>query len=133
MLKGKSFRKPDISVTIQDLLEKANSEGNVGMATFVAFAMAFQVGVPHDGFVIITVVSQRRWRRSLSRSRGGWFSGEAETSMVVRPVVDDKIFGVEREVRLVERVVVAASLGGLWWYRFREDVESLVVMVEAKK
>jgi len=67
------------------------------------------------------------------RSRGGWFSGEAETSMVVRPVVGDKIFGVEREVRLVERVVVAASLGGLWWYRFREDVESLVVMVEAKK
>jgi len=53
--------------------------------------------------------------------------------MVVRPVVGDKIFGVEREVRLVERVVVAASLGGLWWYRFREDVESLVVMVEAKK
>jgi len=48
-------------------------------------------------------------------------------------VVDDKVFGVEREVRLVERVVVAASLGGLWWYRFREDVESLVVMVEAKK
>jgi len=43
MLKGKPFRKPDISVIIQDLLEKANSEGNVGMATFVASAMAFQV------------------------------------------------------------------------------------------
>jgi len=53
--------------------------------------------------------------------------------MVVRPVVDDTVFGVEREVRLVERAVVAASLGGLWWWRLREDVESLVVMVEAKK
>lgn len=53
--------------------------------------------------------------------------------MVVRPVVDDTVFGVEREVRLVERVVVAASLGGLWWWRLRDDVESLVVMVEAKK
>jgi len=67
------------------------------------------------------------------RSRGGWFSSEAETSMVVRPVVDDTMFGVEREVRLVERVVVEASLGGLWWWRFREDLESLVVMMEAKK
>ncbi|BAT76360.1 hypothetical protein LR48_Vigan01g259400 [Vigna angularis] len=53
MLKGKPFRKPDISVTIQDLLEKAKSEGkdglvvdvgaNVGMATFAASAMGFQV------------------------------------------------------------------------------------------
>ena len=47
--------------------------------------------------------------------------------------MDDTMFGVEREVRLVERVVVAASLGGLWWWRFKEDVESLVVIVEAKK
>ncbi|CAJ1875230.1 unnamed protein product [Sphenostylis stenocarpa] len=53
--------------------------------------------------------------------------------MVVRPVVDDTVFGVERQVRLVERVVVAASLGALWWWRLREDVESLVVMVEANK
>ena len=58
---------------------------------------------------------------------------QAWARMVVRPVVDDTMFGVEREVRLVERVVVAASLGGLWWWRFKEDVESLVVIVEAKK
>ncbi|XP_047158589.1 uncharacterized protein LOC124829166 [Vigna umbellata] len=53
MLKGKPFRKPDISVTIQDLLDKAKSKSkdglvvdvgaNVGMATFVASAMGFQV------------------------------------------------------------------------------------------
>ncbi|ESW26992.1 hypothetical protein PHAVU_003G164300 [Phaseolus vulgaris] len=53
MLKGKPFRKPDISVTIQDLLEKAKSEGkdgfvvdvgaNVGMASFAASAMGFRV------------------------------------------------------------------------------------------
>ncbi|KHN43453.1 hypothetical protein glysoja_002036 [Glycine soja] len=47
--------------------------------------------------------------------------------MVVRPVVDDTVFGGARK-----RVVVAASLGALWWWRLREDVESLVVMVEAK-
>ncbi|XP_047166645.1 uncharacterized protein LOC124835716 [Vigna umbellata] len=49
MLKGKPFRKPDISITI----DKAKSKGkdglvvdvgtNVGMATFAASAMGFQV------------------------------------------------------------------------------------------
>ena len=43
--------------------------------------------------------------------------------MVVRPVVDDTVFGVAaREEKWVERVVVAASLGALWWWRLREDV-----------
>lgn len=53
MLKGKPFRKPDISVTIQQVLEKPKNEGrdgfvvdvgaNVGMATFAAAAMGFRV------------------------------------------------------------------------------------------
>ncbi|KAK6945096.1 Methyltransferase FkbM [Dillenia turbinata] len=53
VLKGKPFRKPDISVTIQELLEKFRSEGrdgividvgaNVGMATFAAAVMGFRV------------------------------------------------------------------------------------------
>ncbi|XP_008803767.1 uncharacterized protein LOC103717234 [Phoenix dactylifera] len=50
MLKGKPFRKPDISVTIQEFLEGKAREGlvvdvgaNVGMATFAAAAMGFRV------------------------------------------------------------------------------------------
>ncbi|XP_072951531.1 uncharacterized protein [Typha angustifolia] len=51
MLKGKSFRKPDISATIQDLLEGKERDGglvvdvgaNVGMAAFAAAAMGFRV------------------------------------------------------------------------------------------
>eukprot|EP00252_Welwitschia_mirabilis_P024947 TRINITY_DN7623_c0_g1_i1.p1 TRINITY_DN7623_c0_g1~~TRINITY_DN7623_c0_g1_i1.p1 ORF type:complete len:343 (+),score=66.62 TRINITY_DN7623_c0_g1_i1:361-1389(+) len=56
MLKGKSFRKPDISQTIQDVLEKLELEGlaskhetvvdvgaNVGMAAFAAAAMGYKV------------------------------------------------------------------------------------------
>ncbi|XP_058760341.1 uncharacterized protein LOC131633659 [Vicia villosa] len=53
LLKGKAFRKPDISVTIQEILEKAKSEGsngfvvdvgaNVGMASFAAAVMGFRV------------------------------------------------------------------------------------------
>ncbi|XP_028782741.1 uncharacterized protein LOC114738815 [Neltuma alba] len=53
ILKGKRFRKPDISATIQDVLERMKSEGrdgfvvdvgaNVGMASFAASAMGFRV------------------------------------------------------------------------------------------
>ncbi|PIA56146.1 hypothetical protein AQUCO_00700477v1 [Aquilegia coerulea] len=52
MLKGKPFRRPDISVTIQDVLEKMKTKSNgyvvdvganVGMATFAAAAMGFKV------------------------------------------------------------------------------------------
>ncbi|KAH7546393.1 hypothetical protein FEM48_Zijuj01G0196000 [Ziziphus jujuba var. spinosa] len=53
MLKGKLFRKPDISETIQELLERFKAEGrdgfvvdvgaNVGMASFAAAVMGFRV------------------------------------------------------------------------------------------
>lgn len=53
MLKGKLFRKPDISVTIQEVLGRMKSEekegfvvdvgANVGMATFAAAVMGFRV------------------------------------------------------------------------------------------
>lgn len=53
LLKGKLFRKPDISVTMQDILERLRGEGrdglvvdvgaNVGMASFAAAVMGFRV------------------------------------------------------------------------------------------
>lgn len=54
MLKGKPFRKPDISVSVQEVLEKLRAErkdsgvfvdvgANVGMASFAAAAMGFRV------------------------------------------------------------------------------------------
>ncbi|XP_075494273.1 uncharacterized protein LOC142531887 [Primulina tabacum] len=52
-LKGKPFRRPDISATVQELMEKMKGEGrngmfvdvgaNVGMATFAAAVMGFRV------------------------------------------------------------------------------------------
>lgn len=51
---------------------------------------------------------------------------------VVKPVVDDSVLGNSRKERWVERVAVAASLGGLWWWRLREEVETLAVIAEAK-
>ncbi|KAJ6802948.1 uncharacterized protein M6B38_190365 [Iris pallida] len=50
VLKGKPFRRPDISATVQEFLEGKGREGvvvdvgaNVGMATFAAAAMGFRV------------------------------------------------------------------------------------------
>ncbi|GFS33467.1 hypothetical protein Acr_00g0028610 [Actinidia rufa] len=52
---------------------------------------------------------------------------------VVKPVVDDTIFGFSKEERWVQRVAVAASFGTLWWVRLRHEVESLVLVLEVKK
>ncbi|XP_027367437.1 uncharacterized protein LOC113873495 [Abrus precatorius] len=53
--------------------------------------------------------------------------------MVVRPVVDDTVFGFKREEKWIEKVGMAGCLGTLWWWRLREEVEKLVVMAEEKK
>ncbi|KAK1412501.1 hypothetical protein QVD17_33804 [Tagetes erecta] len=52
---------------------------------------------------------------------------------IVKPVVDDTMFGFEMEERLVERVVMGASLGGLWWWRLRDEVEALAAVTELKR
>ncbi|MFS7976273.1 hypothetical protein Hanom_Chr10g00890541 [Helianthus anomalus] len=52
---------------------------------------------------------------------------------IVKPVVDDTMFGFEMEEGWVERVVMGGSLGGLWWWRLRDEVESLVVITELKR
>ncbi|XWS46552.1 hypothetical protein CRYUN_Cryun14cG0077600 [Craigia yunnanensis] len=52
---------------------------------------------------------------------------------VVKPVVDDTIFGAAREERWVHRAAIALSVGTFWWWKLRDEVESLVVVAEAKK
>ncbi|XP_057509200.1 uncharacterized protein LOC130791900 [Actinidia eriantha] len=71
-------------------------------------------------------------------SRVFFFLGLYETMLywsrtVVKPVVDDTVFGFSKEERWVERVAMAASFGSLWWWRLRAEAEPLVVMVEVKK
>lgn len=67
-----------------------------------------------------------------------FFFGLHETMMfwgraVVKPVVDDTVFGVSREEGLAEKVVLAIGYGGLWWWRLREELEALVVVPEVKR
>ncbi|KAJ9187879.1 hypothetical protein P3X46_003293 [Hevea brasiliensis] len=71
-------------------------------------------------------------------SRVIFFLGLHETMLhwcrtVVKPVVDDTIFGVTRAERWSERVALAVSFGILWWWRLRDEVESLVIVTVAKK
>ncbi|KAM3303516.1 hypothetical protein P3S67_014546 [Capsicum chacoense] len=52
---------------------------------------------------------------------------------IVKPVVDDTVFGDGTEDRYVEKVAMAMSFGVLWWCKLRDEVESLVVVVEVKR
>ncbi|XP_042059729.1 uncharacterized protein LOC121804297 [Salvia splendens] len=53
---------------------------------------------------------------------------------VVKPVVDDTVFGGGWRVEgRLEKAVVGLSYGGLWWWRLREEVEALVVVAEVKR
>ncbi|XP_035548647.1 uncharacterized protein LOC118349179 [Juglans regia] len=70
-------------------------------------------------------------------SRLIFFLGLHETMLhwsrvVVRPVVDDTIFGVATEERWAERAAMAASFGTLWWWKLRDEVKSLVAVAEFK-
>lgn len=67
-----------------------------------------------------------------------FFLGLHETMLfwwrtVVKPVVDDTIYGGLRAEGRLEKVVVGLSYGGLWWWRLREEVEALVVVPEVKR
>ncbi|CAI8603702.1 unnamed protein product [Vicia faba] len=56
------------------------------------------------------------------------------SKVVVRPVVDDTVFGNgKREGLWVEKVVVAGCLGTLWWWKLREEIENLGVIGETEK
>ncbi|XP_022769788.1 uncharacterized protein LOC111313385 [Durio zibethinus] len=52
---------------------------------------------------------------------------------VVKPVVDDTIFGAAIAERWIHRFAIALSVGTMWWWKLRDEVESLVAVAEAKK
>ncbi|ESQ36679.1 hypothetical protein EUTSA_v10009368mg [Eutrema salsugineum] len=86
---------------------------------------------PDKGF---SLASQERW----VLVRVMFFLGLHEVMLmwfrvVVKPVVDDTVFGVYVEERWSERAVVAVTFGLMWWWRLRDEVESLVVIAEVKR
>ncbi|KAJ4955266.1 hypothetical protein NE237_012049 [Protea cynaroides] len=91
-----------------------------------------------SGFWFLDLETIIRGRGTNLMSRVVFFIGLHETMLhwsrtTVRPVVDDTVLGVVREERWVERVAMAASFGGLWWWGLRKEVETLVVILEVKR
>ncbi|XP_077219274.1 uncharacterized protein LOC143853407 [Tasmannia lanceolata] len=71
-------------------------------------------------------------------SRAFFFIGLYETTVFwtrvfMRPLIDDTIYGSAKEESLIERVAKGAGFTGLWFWRLRNEVEGLGVMVEIKK
>nr|GMD66700.1 Mediator of RNA polymerase II transcription subunit like [Ipomoea batatas] len=100
------------------------------------------VGLGIEGSIAANVVgvssllNVNRQRSLLSRAL--FFLGLHQTMLfwsktVVKPVVDDTIFGFSRRDRWVDKAAMAAGFGGLWWWKLREEVEALVVVAEVKR
>ncbi|KAI3889763.1 hypothetical protein MKW92_041997 [Papaver armeniacum] len=77
-------------------------------------------------------------KKSLLISRIVFFIGLHETMLhwgrtIVRPVVDDTLFGDARSEKWIEKVAISAGFGGLWLWSLRDEVEMLVLRVETKR
>ncbi|XP_068660499.1 uncharacterized protein [Aristolochia californica] len=53
--------------------------------------------------------------------------------LVVRPVVDDTVYGENREETAAQRGVTGAAFGVVWWWRLRDELEILGSAVRVKK
>lgn len=96
------------------------------------------VGVGIEGSIAAGIEGSSFGQEENFLCRLVFFFGLHETMLfwwrtVVKPVVDDTIFGRWREEGGLEKVVVGLSYGGLWWWRLREEVEALVVVPEVKR
>ncbi|CAK9310174.1 unnamed protein product [Citrullus colocynthis] len=52
------------------------------------------------------------------------------SKVAVKPVVDDTVFGAPMEENWSERIAMAVSFGGLWWWRLRDEAESPAMVAE---
>ncbi|KAE8646365.1 uncharacterized protein LOC105436179 [Cucumis sativus] len=53
------------------------------------------------------------------------------SNVAVKPVVDDTVFGAPVEENWSEKIVMAVSFGGLWWWRLRDEAESPAMVTES--
>lgn len=117
LLKGKPFRKPDISVTIQQLLEgKKGRDGlvvdvgaNVGMASFAAAVMGFKVLAFEPVF------------ENLQRICDGiWFNRVGNLVTVFEAAVSDQIGNIT-----FHKVMLLVQLSGIGLVRLLKDLQCI--------
>ncbi|EYU38428.1 hypothetical protein MIMGU_mgv1a025184mg [Erythranthe guttata] len=103
------------------------------------FLFVFQVcvGLWIEGSIATGIDGSGFGRENSFLLRVVFFFGLHETIVfwgrtVVKPVVDDTIFGYWRKEGWVEKAAVGLSYGWFWWWRLRDEVEALVVVPSLK-
>ncbi|KAL2556495.1 uncharacterized protein Fot_01234 [Forsythia ovata] len=96
------------------------------------------VGLGIEGSIAAGVDGLRFAEKRSLLCRVIFFLGLHETTLfwsrnVVKPVVNDTVFGYVKEEKWVEKAAMAFTFGGLWWWRLRNEVEPLVVVAEIKR
>lgn len=116
------------------------SKSHLYMSWLILFTFQICVSIGIEGSIAVGIDGSTSFshQRLYLLTRSLFFMGLHETTLfwskkVVKPVVDDTIFGVEKEDRYVEKVAMAMSFGILWWCKLGDEVESLVVVAEMKR
>ncbi|CAI9767862.1 unnamed protein product [Fraxinus pennsylvanica] len=111
-----------------------------GLHAAWVFLCAVQVcvGLGIEGSIAAGIDSLRFDEKRNILCRVIFFFGLHETMLfwsrnVVKPVVDDTVFGCSREEKWIEKVVMTVTFAGLWWWRLRDEVDPLVVVAEIKR
>ncbi|KAK4797892.1 hypothetical protein SAY86_030218 [Trapa natans] len=126
LLKGKLFRKPDISATMQEVLERLSGEGreglvvdvgaNVGMASFAAAVMGFKVLAFEPVYENLQRICD-----------GVWLNRVGEIVTVFEAVASDKLGNItfHKLVGRLDNSAVSAS-GAKLAFKSNEEIEMQV-------
>ncbi|XP_049410752.1 uncharacterized protein LOC125873986 [Solanum stenotomum] len=126
-------------LTGRTLSDHMISKSRLYMSWFLLFTFQICACIGVEGSIAVGIDGTSfSHERLYLLTRSLFFMGLHETTLfwskkVVKPVVDDTIFGVETEDRYVEKVAMAMSFGILWWCKLGDEVESLVVVAEVKR
>ncbi|KAK6785805.1 hypothetical protein RDI58_014330 [Solanum bulbocastanum] len=126
-------------LTGRTLFDHMISKSRLSMSWFLLFTFQICVCIGIEGSIAVGIDGTSfSHERLYLLTRSLFFMGLHETTLfwskkVVKPVVDDTIFGVETEDRYVEKVAMTMSFGILWWCKLGDEVESLVVVAEVKR
>lgn len=127
------------SLTGRTLSDHMIPESRLYVSWFLLFMFQICACIGIEGSIAVGIDGTSFSRERLCFfARSLFFMGLHETTLfwskkVVKPVVDDTIFGVKTEDRYVDKVAMAMSFGILWWCKLGNEVESLVVVAEVKR
>lgn len=126
-------------LTGQTLFDLMISKSRLYVSWFLLFTFQICTCIGIEGSIVVGIDGTSfSHERLCLLTRSLFFMGLHETTLfwskkVVKPVVDDTVFGVETKDKYVEKLAMAMSFGILWWCKLGDEVESLVVVAEVKR